>query len=177
MISFTAFTTPVKTSPPLWIFSGFTDYESCVKLFDHCTIILPYHTRKALSDKTSLHDAEGNNIVAIRIPFLAPTVSPFKQKQFMLTDFTTQQQSESLRVFLPPARFISHNKGESEEVRQKMKNYWQVYRPSLESMMLSNEAVYLHENDQNEIFSYLPSYQGKRVLELGAGIGWVTLRE
>ncbi|MPC17161.1 Phosphomethylethanolamine N-methyltransferase [Portunus trituberculatus] len=55
-----------------------------------------------------------------------------------------------------------------------MKNYWQVYRPSLESMMLSNEAVYLHENDQNEIFSYLPNYQGKRVLELGAGIGRFT---
>ncbi|KAK8375846.1 hypothetical protein O3P69_008533 [Scylla paramamosain] len=72
------------------------------------------------------------------------------------------------------ARFISNNKGESEEVRQKMKNYWQVYRPSLESMMLSDKAVYLHENDQNEIFSYLPSYQGKRVLELGAGIGRFT---
>lgn len=72
------------------------------------------------------------------------------------------------------ARFVSHNKGDTEDVRHKMKNYWQVYRPSLESMMLSNEAVYLHENDQNEIFSYLPSYQGKRVLELGAGIGRFT---
>lgn len=72
------------------------------------------------------------------------------------------------------ARFVSHNKGDGEDVRNKMKNYWQVYRPSLESMMLSNDAVYLHENDQNEIFSYLPNYQGKRVLELGAGIGRFT---
>ncbi|KAG0714966.1 Phosphoethanolamine N-methyltransferase [Chionoecetes opilio] len=72
------------------------------------------------------------------------------------------------------ARFVSHNKGDSEDVRERMKTYWQVYRPSIESMMLSHEAVYLHENDQNEIFSYLPSYQGKRVLELGAGIGRFT---
>ena len=74
-------------------------------------------------------------------------------------------------VLPPPARFISHNKGDSEDVRNKMKTYWQVYRPSLESMMLNDDAVYLHENDQNEIFSYLPSYEGKQVLELGAGIG------
>lgn len=63
-----------------------------------------------------------------------------------------------------------------EELRQKMKSYWQVYSPSIESMMLSNDAKYLAENEQNEVLSYLPPYQGKRVLELGAGIGYVRCK-
>ncbi|KAK4324178.1 hypothetical protein Pmani_005181 [Petrolisthes manimaculis] len=57
-----------------------------------------------------------------------------------------------------------------------MKSYWQVYSPTLESMMLSHDATYLAENEQNEILSYLPHYQGKRVLELGAGIGRFTCK-
>lgn len=65
---------------------------------------------------------------------------------------------------------------QEEKLRQKMKSYWQVYSPSLESMMLSNDAKYLAENEQNEVMSYLPPYQGKRVLELGAGIGRFTAR-
>lgn len=65
---------------------------------------------------------------------------------------------------------------QEEKLRQKMKSYWQVYSPSLESMMLSNDAKYLAENEQNEVMSYLPPYQGKRVLELGAGIGYVQCR-
>nr|XP_027208522.1 phosphoethanolamine N-methyltransferase 1-like [Penaeus vannamei] len=60
---------------------------------------------------------------------------------------------------------------QEEKLRQKMKKLLQVYSPSLESMMLSNDAKYLAENEQNEVMSYLPPYQGKRVLELGAGIG------
>lgn len=56
-----------------------------------------------------------------------------------------------------------------------MKNYWQVYSPSLESMMLSDNATYLAENEQNEILSYLPPYHNSRILELGAGIGCVLL--
>ncbi|XP_047492053.1 phosphomethylethanolamine N-methyltransferase-like [Penaeus chinensis] len=65
---------------------------------------------------------------------------------------------------------------QEEKLRLKMKSYWQVYSPSLESMMLSNDAKYLAENEQNEVMSYLPPYQGKRVLELGAGIGRFTAR-
>lgn len=66
---------------------------------------------------------------------------------------------------------------QEEKLRQKMKSYWQVYSPSLESMMLSNDAKYLAENEQNEVMSYLPPYQGKRVLELGAGIGYVQCKK
>lgn len=66
---------------------------------------------------------------------------------------------------------------QEEKLRQKMKSYWQVYSPSLESMMLSNDAKYLAENEQNEVMSYLPPYQGKRVLELGAGIGYVRCKK
>jgi len=62
------------------------------------------------------------------------------------------------------------------EIRNKMKSYWQVHKPSLESMMLSDQAVYLAENEQNEIISYMPNYRGKKVLELGAGIGRFTSR-
>lgn len=59
----------------------------------------------------------------------------------------------------------------NEHVREKMKRYWQVYEPSIESMMLNNDAQYLTENEQNELLSYLPSFKGIKILELGAGIG------
>ncbi|XP_071531397.1 uncharacterized protein [Panulirus ornatus] len=73
------------------------------------------------------------------------------------------------------ARFITNKKGENDDaLRHKMKNYWEVYSPTLESMMLSHDTAYLAENEQNEILSYLPNYSGKDVLELGAGIGRFT---
>ncbi|XP_042227688.1 phosphomethylethanolamine N-methyltransferase-like isoform X2 [Homarus americanus] len=72
------------------------------------------------------------------------------------------------------ARFISNGKGNEAQLRQAMKSYWQEYSPSIESMMLSQDATYLAENEQNEILSYLPNYSGKKVLELGAGIGRFT---
>lgn len=62
------------------------------------------------------------------------------------------------------------------EIRNKMKSYWKVHQPSLESMMLSDHAVHLAENEQNEIIAYLPNYRGKKVLELGSGIGRFTSR-
>jgi phosphoethanolamine N-methyltransferase len=52
-----------------------------------------------------------------------------------------------------------------------MQTYWQQYEPSLESMMLSQDAKKLDEMEKDEILSYLPDVQGKSVLELGSGIG------
>ncbi|XP_064092780.1 uncharacterized protein LOC135205706 [Macrobrachium nipponense] len=65
---------------------------------------------------------------------------------------------------------------EEECFRDKMKNFWKMYNPSVESMMLSHDAKNLGESEKNEILSYLPNYKGKRVLELGAGIGRFTPR-
>ncbi|KAF2369030.1 S-adenosyl-L-methionine-dependent methyltransferase [Trinorchestia longiramus] len=54
--------------------------------------------------------------------------------------------------------------------------YWQIYAPSVESMMLSHDAPHLAVEEQEEIMNYVPSatYKGKKVLELGAGIGRYT---
>ena len=65
------------------------------------------------------------------------------------------------------------NIAEADMVREKMKDYWERYKPSLESMMLSNDAQYLAQTEQKEILHYLPSLKGKVMLELGAGIGFV----
>nr|XP_045583280.1 phosphoethanolamine N-methyltransferase-like [Procambarus clarkii]XP_045583281.1 phosphoethanolamine N-methyltransferase-like [Procambarus clarkii]XP_045583282.1 phosphoethanolamine N-methyltransferase-like [Procambarus clarkii] len=75
------------------------------------------------------------------------------------------------------AQLVSKKGDEEEEeefLRQKMTCYWQAYNPTLESMMLSQDAKYLAQNEQNEVLSYLPDYHGKNVLELGAGIGRFT---
>ena len=56
-------------------------------------------------------------------------------------------------------------------IRQKMQEYWQQYEPSLESMMLSQDAKNLDEMERDEILSYVPDVKDKSVLELGSGIG------
>ncbi|KAB7503809.1 Phosphoethanolamine N-methyltransferase 3 [Armadillidium nasatum] len=54
---------------------------------------------------------------------------------------------------------VGYSREIEEEIREKMKRYWQVYKPSIESMMLSHDAKYLAENEQNELLSYLPPLQ------------------
>ncbi|KAG8181111.1 hypothetical protein JTE90_003160 [Oedothorax gibbosus] len=58
--------------------------------------------------------------------------------------------------------------------RVRMLEYWAKFAPSLESMMLDKTAGQMHLDEQEEIFSLLPSLRNKRVLELGAGIGRYT---
>jgi len=59
-------------------------------------------------------------------------------------------------------------------IRQKMQEYWKQYEPSLESMMLSQDAKNLDEMERDEILSYVPDVKDKSVLELGSGIGRFT---
>ena len=56
-----------------------------------------------------------------------------------------------------------------------MKTFWMEHSSerSLEEMMLDSRAEELNEDDRPEILSYLPDIEGKRIIELGAGIGWV----
>ncbi len=54
-----------------------------------------------------------------------------------------------------------------------MMSYWEQYEPSLESMMLSQDANHLDRMEKDEILSYLPPIKGRSVLELGSGIGYV----
>lgn len=53
-----------------------------------------------------------------------------------------------------------------------MKAYWEQYEPSIESMMLSQDAQLLDRLEKEEILSYLPPVDGRNVLELGSGIGY-----
>ena len=54
-----------------------------------------------------------------------------------------------------------------------MTTYWEQYEPTMESMMLSQDAQQLDLLEKEEILSYLPPIQGRSVLELGSGIGFV----
>lgn len=58
------------------------------------------------------------------------------------------------------------------EVRKAMFSYWEQYEPSIESMMLSQDAQELDRIEKEEILSYLPPIEGRSILELGSGIGY-----
>lgn len=60
--------------------------------------------------------------------------------------------------------------------RKVQKSYWEEHSKELtvESMMLDSRAVDLDKEERPEVLSTLPSYKGKTVLELGAGIGRFT---
>ena len=53
-----------------------------------------------------------------------------------------------------------------------MLSYWEQYEPSIESMMLSQDANELDRMEKDEILSYLPPIKGRSILELGSGIGY-----
>ncbi|CAI0400453.1 unnamed protein product [Linum tenue] len=60
--------------------------------------------------------------------------------------------------------------------REVQKNYWMEHSVDLtvESMMLDSKASDLDKEERPEVLSLLPPYEGKSVLELGAGIGRFT---
>ncbi|XP_044467061.1 phosphoethanolamine N-methyltransferase 1-like [Mangifera indica] len=60
--------------------------------------------------------------------------------------------------------------------REFQKNYWIEHSADLtvEAMMLDSKAADLDKEERPEVLSLLPSYEGKSVLELGAGIGRFT---
>lgn len=62
----------------------------------------------------------------------------------------------------------------NSEVRKAMFSYWEQYEPSIESMMLSQDAQELDRIEKEEILSYLPPIEGRSILELGSGIGRFT---
>ncbi|XP_062157876.1 phosphoethanolamine N-methyltransferase 2-like isoform X5 [Alnus glutinosa] len=63
-----------------------------------------------------------------------------------------------------------------EEEREIQKNYWVEHSADLtvEAMMLDSNASDLDKEERPEVLSILPPYEGKSVLELGAGIGRFT---
>lgn len=63
--------------------------------------------------------------------------------------------------------------GEEREVQKK---YWIEHSTELtvEAMMLDSKAADLDKEERPEVLSLLPPYEGKSVLELGAGIGRFT---
>ncbi|XP_059453251.1 phosphoethanolamine N-methyltransferase 1-like isoform X2 [Corylus avellana] len=63
-----------------------------------------------------------------------------------------------------------------EEEREMQKNYWIEHSADLtvEAMMLDSKASDLDKEERPEVLSILPSYEGKSILELGAGIGRFT---
>ncbi|KAH8491888.1 hypothetical protein H0E87_021474 [Populus deltoides] len=62
------------------------------------------------------------------------------------------------------------------EEREIQKKYWMdnISDLSVNAMMLDSKASELDKEERPEILSLLPSYEGKTVLELGAGIGRFT---
>ncbi|KAK3134922.1 hypothetical protein QOZ80_5BG0412480 [Eleusine coracana subsp. coracana] len=66
--------------------------------------------------------------------------------------------------------------GLGEVERKVQKSYWEEHSKDLtvESMMLDSRATDLDKEERPEVLFILPSYKGKTVLELGAGIGRFT---
>ncbi|XP_006655550.1 LOW QUALITY PROTEIN: phosphoethanolamine N-methyltransferase 1-like [Oryza brachyantha] len=66
--------------------------------------------------------------------------------------------------------------GVGEVERKAQRSYWEEHSKALtvEAMMLDSRAADLDKEERPEILSVLPSYKGKSVLELGAGIGRFT---
>ncbi|XP_065849942.1 phosphoethanolamine N-methyltransferase 1-like [Euphorbia lathyris] len=62
------------------------------------------------------------------------------------------------------------------EEREIQKNYWIEHSADLtvEAMMLDSKASDLDKEERPEVLSLLPPYEGKSVLEFGAGIGRFT---
>ncbi|KAH7528573.1 hypothetical protein FEM48_Zijuj05G0086400 [Ziziphus jujuba var. spinosa] len=62
------------------------------------------------------------------------------------------------------------------EEREIQKNYWMEHSVDLtvEAMMLDSKASDLDKEERPEVLSLLPHYEGKSVMELGAGIGRFT---
>jgi phosphoethanolamine N-methyltransferase len=54
-----------------------------------------------------------------------------------------------------------------------MKDYWIKHstKANIQEMLLDSNAEEISDNELPEILSILPSFKGKRLLELGAGIG------
>ncbi|GAU16290.1 hypothetical protein TSUD_299220 [Trifolium subterraneum] len=63
-----------------------------------------------------------------------------------------------------------------EDERQVQRSYWKEHCAdlSVESMMLDSNASNLDKEERPEVLSLLPEFEGKSVLELGAGIGRFT---
>ncbi|CAA2972997.1 phosphoethanolamine N-methyltransferase 1-like [Olea europaea subsp. europaea] len=63
-----------------------------------------------------------------------------------------------------------------QEERELQKNYWIKHSAdlSVEAMMLDSKASDIDKEERPEVISLLPPYEGKSVLELGAGIGRFT---
>ncbi|CAO2818129.1 unnamed protein product [Amaranthus hypochondriacus] len=63
-----------------------------------------------------------------------------------------------------------------KQEREVFKKYWTEHSADLtvEAMMLDSKASDLDKEERPEILSLLPPYEGKSVLELGAGIGRFT---
>ncbi|PKA59669.1 Phosphoethanolamine N-methyltransferase 1 [Apostasia shenzhenica] len=62
------------------------------------------------------------------------------------------------------------------EERKAQKSYWMEHSTDLtvEAMMLDSHASDLDKEERPEVLSLLPAYEGKYILELGAGIGRFT---
>ncbi|XP_039812589.1 phosphoethanolamine N-methyltransferase 1-like [Panicum virgatum] len=72
---------------------------------------------------------------------------------------------------------VSASQGGAEaEERKAQRSYWEEHSRdlTLEGMMLDSRAAELDKEERPEVLALLPSYEGKSVLELGAGIGRFT---
>ncbi|KAL5022795.1 hypothetical protein ScPMuIL_001950 [Solemya velum] len=65
---------------------------------------------------------------------------------------------------------------DKNQVRSQFEKFWQhhSYDTTIQGMMLDTKADILAREEQPEIMSYLPEWEKKDVLELGAGIGRFT---
>ncbi|KAL5189236.1 Phosphoethanolamine N-methyltransferase [Glycine soja] len=71
---------------------------------------------------------------------------------------------------------LSHTPLSAMDERHIQKSYWLQHSAdlSVEAMMLDSKAAHLDKEERPEVLSLLPPFEGKSVIELGAGIGRFT---
>jgi phosphoethanolamine N-methyltransferase len=58
--------------------------------------------------------------------------------------------------------------------KEQTMEFWKRLPPTLDSMFFRQDAASIEQKEREEILRYLPSFEGKRILELASGIGRYT---
>lgn len=75
-----------------------------------------------------------------------------------------------------PAAAATQNLPEATANREQLHQFWASYAhsPTMASMMLNKDADALAQGDLDDVLNALPDVTGKKVVEIGAGIGRFT---
>lgn len=146
------------------------------KIFDRLRTIYKKERRKNISLKKLFRSSEDFSFFLFLIEM---PQNEIVQSSNVDEENLKARRSSSSSTKTPEKRTSSHRKTFSfcfsaSDDRTNMVTYWKRNsNPNLESMMLDTNADKINRFEYPEILECLPDLDGKKVLELGAGIGFV----